>query len=113
MLLKVKIGSDEPVEMELNGKLKISFPYNVSSESLVYIYAGTSAEAKGLNATSSTDAALKIYGIEFLRDDATSIEKNNRETITNNDWYSIDGKKLNGEPTKKGVYIVNGKKVVK
>ncbi|MBR5689245.1 MAG: leucine-rich repeat domain-containing protein, partial [Prevotella sp.] len=27
MLLKVKIGSDEPVEMELEGKLKISFPY--------------------------------------------------------------------------------------
>ena len=28
-------------------------------------------------------------------------------------WYSIDGKKLNGEPTKTGVYIKNGKKVVK
>ena len=38
MLLKVKIGSGDPVEMELNGKLKISFPYNVSETTYVYIY---------------------------------------------------------------------------
>ena len=31
----------------------------------------------------------------------------------NGDWYSIDGKRLSGEPTQKGVYIVNGRKVVK
>lgn len=28
-------------------------------------------------------------------------------------WYSVDGKKLAGEPTKKGVYIHKGKKVKK
>ena len=28
-------------------------------------------------------------------------------------WYSVDGKKLNGEPTKKGLYIHKGKKVKK
>ncbi|MBR5633607.1 MAG: hypothetical protein IKW78_00270, partial [Prevotella sp.] len=107
---------DEPVEMELEGKLKISFPYNVTSESLVYIYAGTSAEAKGLNATSSTDAALKIYGIEFLRDDTpTDIDRPTPDPSLNGgeSWYTIDGVKLNGEPRKKGVYIHNGKKVVK
>ena len=27
-------------------------------------------------------------------------------------WYSIDGRKLSGKPTKKGLYINNGKKVV-
>ena len=27
-------------------------------------------------------------------------------------WYTLDGRKLSGEPTKKGMYIVNGKKVV-
>ena len=115
MLLKVKIGSDEPVEMELEGKLKISFPYNVTSESFVYIYAGTSAEAKGFGKTSATDAALKIYGIEFLRDTPTGIDRPTSDPSLNGgeNWYSIDGKKLNGEPTRKGVYIRNGKKVVK
>lgn len=28
-------------------------------------------------------------------------------------WYTIDGRKLNGQPTKKGVYIHNGKVVMK
>ncbi|MBR6446571.1 MAG: leucine-rich repeat domain-containing protein [Prevotella sp.] len=38
---------------------------------------------------------------------------NDNGEMINDSWYTIDGKKLNGEPTKKGVYIVNGKKVVK
>lgn len=28
-------------------------------------------------------------------------------------WYTLDGKKLSGEPTRKGVYIYKGRKVVK
>ena len=27
-------------------------------------------------------------------------------------WYSLDGKRLSGEPTKKGIYVRNGRKVV-
>jgi hypothetical protein len=27
-------------------------------------------------------------------------------------WYTLDGRKLDGKPTKKGMYIVNGKKIV-
>ena len=27
-------------------------------------------------------------------------------------WYTLDGRKLNGKPVEKGVYIVNGKKVM-
>ena len=42
-----------------------------------------------------------------------SIE-NGKWKIDNSDdaWYSLDGRKLNGKPTKKGLYINNGKKVV-
>jgi hypothetical protein len=28
------------------------------------------------------------------------------------EWYTLDGRKLSAEPTQKGVYIVNGKKIV-
>jgi hypothetical protein len=34
-----------------------------------------------------------------------------RETASCETWYTIDGMKLDGKPTKKGVYIMNGKKV--
>ena len=29
-----------------------------------------------------------------------------------NEWYTIDGRKLNGKPSKKGVYVKNGRKVL-
>jgi hypothetical protein len=32
--------------------------------------------------------------------------------IDNDDWYSLDGRKLDGKPTARGIYINNGKKVV-
>ena len=37
---------------------------------------------------------------------------NNRETITNNQWYTLDGRKLEIKPTAKGLYIHNGRKEV-
>ena len=33
--------------------------------------------------------------------------------VQSEEWYTIDGRKLSGEPTKRGVYIHNGKAVVK
>ena len=27
-------------------------------------------------------------------------------------WYTLDGRKLNGKPTQKGLYIVNGRKTI-
>ena len=42
----------------------------------------------------------------------TGIDGVNRETTTNNRYYSLDGRRIDGKPTQKGVYINNGKKVV-
>ena len=36
----------------------------------------------------------------------------NSERVNNEIWYSLDGRKLQGKPTTKGVYILNGRKVV-
>ena len=33
-----------------------------------------------------------------------------KSQVTSDEWYTIDGRKLNGMPTKKGIYIQNGKK---
>ena len=50
-----------------------------------------------------------------LDDDGTtnviSIE-NGELKIENEGWWTLDGRKLQDEPTEKGIYIVNGKKVV-
>ena len=34
------------------------------------------------------------------------------ETTANNVWYNINGARLNGKPVQKGIYILNGKKVM-
>ena len=37
---------------------------------------------------------------------------NGQLTIDNDVWYTLDGRKLQGKPTKKGLYLHNGRKVV-
>ena len=44
--------------------------------------------------------------------DATGIDTLNAKSVLNGNWYDLNGRKLQGIPTKKGVYIFNGKKVV-
>ena len=42
-----------------------------------------------------------------------SIDKDNKIIVNESEgWYSLDGRKLSGKPTNKGVYIQNGRKVV-
>jgi hypothetical protein len=31
--------------------------------------------------------------------------------VSDDSWYSLDGRRLSGRPTAKGLYIVNGKKM--
>jgi hypothetical protein len=35
------------------------------------------------------------------------------EPTTASGTYTLDGRRIEGQPTQKGVYIVNGKKVIK
>ena len=53
--------------------------------------------------------------INLVFDDGTTgIEAidNGQWSIDNGQWYDLNGRRLQGKPTKKGVYIQNGKKVV-
>ena len=50
--------------------------------------------------------------IRLIFNSATGIERVDGGQLTVDSWYSLDGRRLPGKPTKKGVYIVNGKKVV-
>ena len=61
-------------------------------------------------------AGARSFVLDFGDGMATSISEELRvkseKFATATGWYTLDGHKLNGRPTAKGVYIVNGKKVV-
>ena len=54
---------------------------------------------------------VKQYVLSF-GDDADGINNVNANANLNGNWYSLDGKKLTGKPSQKGVYIVNGNKTI-
>ena len=37
---------------------------------------------------------------------------NDKGEMINDSWNTLDGRKLSGEPTKSGIYVRNGKKVI-
>ena len=64
---------------------------------------------------SPADPQARVF-VEDLDDNGTTVIKElNMETMSTtlaNGWYTLNGIKLQGAPTEKGVYINNGKKVV-
>lgn len=63
---------------------------------------------------SDPTAHVKGYAFNFGEDDVTAVAEkfNVQSSLSNDQWYTISGVKLNGKPNTKGVYINNGKKVV-
>ena len=109
MVLKVKIGSADPVTMELEGRQKVSFPYNVTEPTYVYIYGGAASAAPGLAANAAAAGELKLYGIEVVQGE-TGISPTLALPQGEGVYYDLSGRRVE-HPTK-GLYILNGKKVV-
>jgi hypothetical protein len=61
-------------------------------------------------------AQARAFALNFEGEEATGIRSidNGQWIIENSDgaWYSLDGRKLSGKPTKSGVYVNGGKKFV-
>ncbi len=112
MVLKVKIGNSDPIEMELDGKLKVKFPYNVSEPTYVYIYGGmgaAGAKAMGANRAKSAADLLKIYGFEIVSD-PSGIDAIENGQQADAPVYNLNGQRVNTPG--KGIYIKNGRKVL-
>ena len=80
-------------------------------------------EAEKIQATGYLKAELTIKNgdetrvvyIQFANGETDGISPTHQSPLTQGvgAWYSLDGRMLQGEPTQKGVYILNGKKVVR
>ena len=81
-------------------------------------YVGTSAPAPapGMNRAAATDDLPATITVRLVsrNGDVNAIGEINMETgeVSFDGWYDMDGRKLDGKPRTKGIYINNGRKVV-
>ena len=81
-------------------------------------YANTNRTLKAYSAyfeipTSNGARAVSSFVLDFDDDVATGITTTNFTDYTDSDaWYTLDGRKLVGRPTMKGIFINKGRKVV-
>lgn len=68
-----------------------------------------------LDASSEVKAFVLNFGDEIV-DGINSLTFGENEMVndksSNGKWYDLSGRKLSGQPSKGGIYIVNGKKVL-
>jgi len=117
--LKVKIGNQAAQAFQLAERTTVQIPYTVAEPTYVYIYAGTGTQAArsvGAARAAAAENSVKVYSYKWEPAEPTGINSvDNSQSATGNeagDWYTIDGRKLSGKPAQKGIYIVNGRKVV-
>ena len=67
----------------------------------------------GITAGDQTGNGVRAIKLNFDGGEQTGITTTDFTNFTNSDaWYDLSGRKLDGKPTKKGVYIYKGKKTV-
>jgi hypothetical protein len=81
-------------------------------ESLVILPANRSYLRLPSFVVGETKVVKLWWGNEEPSPIATSISEATQEKVQSDDWFTIEGIKLNGKPTEKGIYIRNGKKII-
>jgi hypothetical protein len=106
-----------PQRMGTSGQLRAIAP-NVDGERNVVTSAQVAAAKKrgwttfywpGTTLPKETDVWQEYAGSE-----TTAVHRVEESIVDSSDaWYTLDGKKLNAEPKRKGLYIYKGSKIVK
>jgi len=68
-----------------------------------------------LKAQAASSNGVKAFRLNFGEDETTSIRLVDSSSVDEKGsdcYYMLDGRRLNGRPTEKGIYILNGKKIV-
>lgn len=118
------VGTYEPAALEANttsnlylgANNKLLYPteagYKVNACRAYFQISGMSAGAKAFgNILLNFDDESEATGIEVISDNSDYSENSDYSDNSDN-WYTIDGRPLNGKPTTKGIYIHEGKKVM-
>ena len=109
-VLNVQIGNGAPNKITKSERGTADVPYNVTAPTYVYLYASTSG-ASGAPQRAAAANSLLLYSYKVAVT-VNGIQAVTYDDLENAKWYTMDGLQLQGKPTKKGLYIVNGRKVI-
>ena len=112
--MMVKIGNLAPVAFNHTGREKDSVLYECNVPTWVYVYNG----GKVSNARMTVDhrakkekGQVRIYSITRSSAKSSGIERLNVDALESERWYDLQGNRIQ-RPTRKGLYILQGQKVV-
>ena len=108
--LVVQVGNNTPMIASKTEKGDVVFSYDVTDDTYVYIYAIIGSSNARMKRASSDDV-VKIYGIT-VSPGATGIMEVKHEATAKSRYYTLDGRQIVGKPTAKGIYVIEGRKVM-
>ena len=108
--LVVQVGNGTPMIASQTEQGDVVVGYDVTEDTYVYIYAIIGSSAARATRAASADA-VRIYGITVMPGTA-GITVTGLSPSATDHYYTTDGRRMEGAPTKKGLYIVNGRKVI-
>ena len=110
-VLNVQIGNSTPTQVKKTERGTVEVEYNVSAPTYVYLYASTEsgASARLYRGPSAGANSVLLYGYK-VQVGGTGIEELKNGKMEELKYYDLYGRKV--KTPKKGVYIINGKKVI-
>ncbi len=116
--LVVKIGSQEAQTFTQTECETVKIAYTVDEPTYVYVYAGETEAtlAKGMEVTETEEGSVKVYRYKWKSQSQQAWKASPSSPLQRakeaNTTIPCDGQRITGKPTKSGVYINGGRKVV-
>ena len=108
------MGKNEPKKLTKSERGLVQVEFNVTQPTYVYLYASAGSANSAPHRVAAENSVL-LYGYEIIFASTTGIETINANVtpvVNKTGYYDLSGRKLPGKPSAKGIYIVNGKKIV-
>ena len=105
------IGTTEATTIAASTSTKNNYALN--GKQFVWVKNAISIAANKAYLSVTTGGQLHAPALSIVFSDATGVNGViGVKEVNDGSWYDLNGRKLQGMPTKKGIYIMNGKKVV-
>ena len=109
------VGSDEPTETYASAAQMLFYKqsYGQGGSQFGWYWGADEGAAFRIGGHRAWLAVPKSAGTRsFIGDETTAILSVDLEQLSDDRWYDLQGRHLEGRPSRRGIYIVNGKKVV-